>query len=64
MEKPDLRNLLSKRGLLFTDLADLLGVNRSQITRWAKKGIPANRVVEVEKASGIKRKLLRPDLYG
>jgi DNA-binding transcriptional regulator YdaS (Cro superfamily) len=63
METPDLRTLLAKRGLRFTDLAERIGVNKSQITRWAQKRIPADRVIDVERASGIKRKLLRPDLY-
>lgn len=63
MTNPDLRNLLSKRGLRLSDLAELLGVHKSQVTRWVQKGIPASRVIEVERASGIKRKHLRPDLY-
>lgn len=59
----DLRKLLAKKGLLLTDLAYMLGVDRSQPTRWAQRGIPAKRVLEVERATGIRRKLLRPDLY-
>ena len=60
---PDLKALLAKRGLLLSDLAAKLGVAPSQPTRWHYKGVPLCRVLDVEKASGIKRKLLRPDLF-
>ncbi len=63
-KKPlDLYSLLALRGLRLVDLADLVGVHRSQATRWVQNGVPAHRVVAVEKATGIKRKLIRPDLY-
>jgi DNA-binding transcriptional regulator YdaS (Cro superfamily) len=64
MTKPNFRSLLAKRGMRMSDLASCMGVNRSSVTRWAQKGVPAARVIDVEKATGIKRKLLRPDLYG
>lgn len=63
MSQPDLRTLLLKRGLSFSDLAEKLGVHKSQVTRWAQRRVPASRVLAVEKASRINRKLLRPDLY-
>lgn len=59
----DLRALLAKRGLLLTDVAATLGVNKSTVTRWAQRGVPASRILEVERATGVRRKLLRPDLY-
>jgi len=59
----DLKQLLAKRGLKLIDLAKELGVERSTATRWAQRRVPANRVLQIEKAVGIKRKLLRPDLY-
>jgi DNA-binding transcriptional regulator YdaS (Cro superfamily) len=43
--------------------ADRLGVNRSTLTRWAENGVPAERVVEVERVTGIPREQLRPDLF-
>ena len=43
------------------ELARHLGVNRSAITNW--KRIPAERVVAIEKHTGIPRYVLRPDLY-
>ena len=39
-------------------------VTRSAVYKWVRKNhIPAKRVTAVEKATGIKRELLRPDLY-
>jgi DNA-binding transcriptional regulator YdaS (Cro superfamily) len=63
MSKPDLKSLLAKRGLRLTDLADLLGLHKSAVTRWHYRQVPADRVLQIEKAAGIKRKHLRPDLY-
>jgi DNA-binding transcriptional regulator YdaS (Cro superfamily) len=39
------------------------GVDKSRLTRWAKNGIPAERVLDVERITGIPREQLRPDLY-
>lgn len=41
--------------------AEKIGVSRQVVYLWDK--IPAERVVEVEKATGIPREFLRPDLY-
>lgn len=43
-------------------LADKLGIARQAIYQW--KRIPADRVVAVERATGIPRHELRPDLFG
>lgn len=43
------------------DLALALGIRQSAISQWDK--VPAERVVAVEKATGIPREDLRPDLY-
>lgn len=42
-------------------LARALKVTRSAISQW--KRVPAERVLEVEKASGVSRHKLRPDIY-
>jgi DNA-binding transcriptional regulator YdaS (Cro superfamily) len=42
-------------------LARALNMSRAAIYLW--KQVPAERVVAVEKASGIAREKLRPDLY-
>jgi DNA-binding transcriptional regulator YdaS (Cro superfamily) len=42
-------------------LARALGVTRAAIHQWRR--IPAERVISVEKATGVPRHELRPDLY-
>jgi DNA-binding transcriptional regulator YdaS (Cro superfamily) len=42
-------------------LARLLGIAHPSIVKWDK--IPADRVVEIERLTGIARERLRPDLY-
>lgn len=47
-----------------TALAKAVGVSPSTITMWQVRGrIPAEKVVRVERASGVPRHQLRPDLY-
>lgn len=45
-----------------TNLARKLGVTRSAIYQWGDE-IPANRLVEIERLTGVPREQLRPDLY-
>lgn len=48
-----------------TRLAELFGVTRSCITQWQRRNrIPASRVIEFEKLTGISRHVLRPDIFG
>lgn len=54
--------ILTKRGALAA-LAAALHVNKSTATRWIKRRIPAERVLEVERVTGVSRSDLRPDLY-
>lgn len=42
-------------------LARALGISQPSVSNWSR--IPAERVIEVEKVSGVGRHLLRPDLY-
>lgn len=58
----DLLSLLSERGIRRIDLANALGVDKSLVTRWVKGRIPVDRIEAVEKATGIPRHKLRPDL--
>lgn len=44
-----------------TQLASELGIARQALYHW--KRIPADRVVEIERITGIPRRELRPDLY-
>ena len=63
MSTTDLRALLKTKGLNLGKLADAVGVDKATVTRWAQRRIPAERVIGVERATGISRRLLRPDLY-
>lgn len=43
-------------------IARSLGITHSAVRQWGER-VPAERVVDVEKATGIPREALRPDLY-
>lgn len=46
------------------ELARRLKVTRQAITLWKSRGrIPAERVLAVERLTGVPRTMLRPDLY-
>jgi DNA-binding transcriptional regulator YdaS (Cro superfamily) len=59
----DLKHLLYSRHMTLSAFAALAGVNKSTVTRWAQKGVPAENVVDVEARTGVPRFELRPDLY-
>jgi DNA-binding transcriptional regulator YdaS (Cro superfamily) len=42
-------------------LARKLGISMAAVWKWTR--IPADRIVEVERVTGIPREKLRPDLY-
>lgn len=44
-----------------TELARRIGISQPSVSNWAR--VPAERVLQVENASGIARTILRPDLY-
>lgn len=47
-------------------LAALIGTTQSQVWYWlarSKKGVPAEFVLPIERATGVSRSDLRPDLY-
>ena len=45
-----------------SELARQIGISQPSVSNWSR--VPAERVVAVEAATGIGRKILRPDLYG
>ena len=46
-------------------LSRRIGVTYQAVQQWAKAGrIPVERVLEVERLTGISRHELRPDIYG
>lgn len=52
---------LQERGLTVSGIARHLKVNKASISKW--KRIPAVHVIEVERATGIPRQEIRPDIY-
>jgi TorA maturation chaperone TorD len=44
-----------------TELARRIGISQPSVSNWTR--VPAERVLEVENASGVARAILRPDLY-
>jgi DNA-binding transcriptional regulator YdaS (Cro superfamily) len=45
-------------------LAEACGVRYQAVHKWRKQGrIPAERVLTIERVSGVSRSELRPDLY-
>ena len=51
------------RAVTQTDLAKALGVTQGAVSQWNQKRVPAERVLEVERITGIPRHEMRPDLY-
>lgn len=46
-------------------LAAAIGKTQGHISQWLRrKHIPAESVIAIERATGVSRRLLRPDLYG
>lgn len=58
-----LRAYRTESGLSLEQLAALFGVNKTTVMRWEGSRVPADRLLEIEAATGITRQRLRPDLY-
>lgn len=47
-----------------TNLAKAVQISPQAVWQWVKKRrVPADRVIEVERVSGVSRHKLRPDIY-
>lgn len=44
-------------------LAQMMQTSPQAVANWRVRGIPAERVLEIERATGISRHELRPDIY-
>jgi DNA-binding transcriptional regulator YdaS (Cro superfamily) len=60
MEQITIHELLEKRGAC-TAIAKECGISTAAVSKWPK--VPAERVLAVERATGISRHRLRPDVY-
>lgn len=58
-----LKALLADKGMSIPALADELGLNKTSVWRWNEKRVPIERLIEVERVTGIRRELLRPDIF-
>jgi DNA-binding transcriptional regulator YdaS (Cro superfamily) len=61
MRDPGLNEAIRVAGGV-SELARRIGISQPSVSNWSR--IPAERVLEVESATGIERVVLRPDLYG
>src|ERR1700710_3129817 len=61
MREPGLEEAVRAVGGV-SELARQIGISQPSVSNWIR--IPAERVLIVEAATGIDRKILRPDLYG
>lgn len=63
MTKQNLRTSLKSQGFNLGKLANAVGVDKATVTRWFQRRIPAERVLDVERITGLSRQILRPDIY-
>lgn len=45
------------------DLARAMGVDKATVSRWLQGRVPAERVIEIERVTGVSRTIIRPDIY-
>jgi DNA-binding transcriptional regulator YdaS (Cro superfamily) len=57
----DIKQTLAEYGVVKLQLAKALGITHGAVNQWRR--VPAERVIEVERVTGIPREKLRPDLY-
>jgi DNA-binding transcriptional regulator YdaS (Cro superfamily) len=62
MESP-IRSYRKTQDITLREFAELFGVNTTTALYWERVRVPPERVIEIEKATGIPRHDLRPDLY-
>jgi hypothetical protein len=60
MSTKSFHDILRERGITQTSVAAALGLDKSTICRW--QDVPSERLLEVEKITGISAFVLRPDL--
>lgn len=58
-----IRTYRNLSGLTLEDFALKFGVNKSTVLRWEEGTVPAERVLDIERITGIPRTDLRPDLF-
>ena len=61
MQTPEGAWLRVKKMINVSALADELNLTRAAVHAWPK--VPAERVIEIARLIGVRREVLRPDLY-
>lgn len=61
MNTPDPIRLAASKVGGIVKLSEALGLSRGAVSQWTR--VPAERVLEVERVTGIPREILRPDIY-
>lgn len=61
MQQSDPIQLAAEKVGGIVKLSLALGLSRGAVSQWTR--VPAERVLEVERVSGVPREILRPDLY-
>lgn len=54
----------AKRGESLEELGRRLGVHKTTVLRWEAGRVPAERVADVCKITGLRKADIRPDLFG
>ena len=62
-EPNSLKEKLRARGLMLAHVAGKLGVDKATMTRWAQTRVPAERVAQVARETGVSKSDMRPDLW-
>ena len=52
-----------ENGLSLEAFGEPFAVNKTTVMRWEENGVPAERVLDLERQWGISRHDLRPDIY-
>lgn len=58
-----LRRYRQSANLTLEEFGGRFGVNKSTVQRWEDGRVPAERVLDVERSTGVPCHELRPDLY-
>jgi DNA-binding transcriptional regulator YdaS (Cro superfamily) len=61
MEKTNKKDFWNE--IKISELSQKMNLSKQAVYKWQTHGIPAKRLLEVEKLTDVKRERLRPDLY-
>jgi len=63
MMSSPLRTYRETSNLTLERLGADFGVHKTTILRWEYRGVPVERLADVERVTGIPRQTLRPDIF-